>query len=262
MRARAQGFTLLELLVATALLAVVLTLVVQVVQYSSRAARHGQETAEAFSSARAVLDTVGRDLENAVIRDDLAAFPDTGVSSKDGLSSFAFYARLPGVTSNSNIRRVSLVRYTHDTNLTTLMRSDMSIGWDETNRITFGNASNLPMLSSVQARKLCDGVLGFDVVYIHKDGTFSKNPSTVASPVRAIRVTVALVDPEASMLLTRAKLSGDLVNLFATNRPNDATSNTKVSWSAALNTKNWDGFPEAVRRRLKVYERFITLPQS
>ena len=251
---------------ATALLAVVLTLVVQVVQYASRAARHGQETAEVFSSARAVLDTVGRDLENAVIREDLAAFPSS--NSADGLGSMSFYARVPGVATNStaatNVRRVSLIRYDHDTDNVALIRSDMSVSWSDSNSvISFGNTTSFPMLSMVKSRKLCDGIVGFDAVYIQEDGGVSRSPAAGGARIRAVRVTVALVDPEASKLLSRANLTGRFTALFADKRPTDPTANTKSAWAAALNDGSvWNGVPEAARRRMKIYERFITLPQS
>jgi len=270
-----RAFTLIELLVATAVLVVVLTLMVQVVQYASRAARHGQETSEVFSSARGVLDTMGRDIENAVIRDDLAAF--AGTNTNQG-GSLAFYSRVPGLTTNTatDIRRVSLISYHHDTNnlnltnLPMLSRSDLSVTWSQTNRITFGETNSLSELSdtAVQSRNLCEGVLGFDVRYVHQDGTASRTPST-NSPVRAVKVTIALVDPEATRLLARATLNGvnlnkKFVDLFEANRPPDGNTNSaKTAWTTALkNPDVWTNVPEAAKRRMKVYQRFYTLPHA
>lgn len=259
-----EGFTLLELLVATAVLAVVLTLMVQVIQYASNVAKNGREAAEVHSSARAILDTIGRDVDNIILDDRLTTF--AGDATRDG--TLAFYTKIPGIASanaNDPIRRLSLVRYDYDPDAATLSRADLGITWQQTNLITFGNTNSLPRLTSVQPRRLCDGVLAFDYVYLHADGKMSRNLSATTSPVRAMRVTLALLDPEGSRVLAGAAKQEQFIQLFETKRPAITAGmiSTKTAWQQALEDPAvWNGIQESARRRLKIYDRLIPLPPS
>ena len=154
------------------------------------------------------------------------------------------------------------MRYDFDRASQSLSRSDLGMTWSQSDRLTIGQSDRLPRLPDARTRQLCGGVLGFDCMFFHADGNTSRDPSTVASPVRAVRIAVVLLDTEAARLLTTMGLQTRFTDLFANHNATPPAS-TRQAWDALLDQADtWAGVPEPVRRRLKTYERFILLPST
>lgn len=111
MRGR-QGFSLLELLVVAALLALVGVLILQVIGAISRATRLSAQGVDAAAQARLAFDRIGQDLAHGVMRRDV----DFGAAGTKAPAD-SFLALLSGVPSADagsagfTNRRMSLVSY-------------------------------------------------------------------------------------------------------------------------------------------------------
>lgn len=258
------AFSLVEILVATAVLAIFLMIGTQLTFHVARATRHGQEVSENYSAGRAVLDIIARDLDGILYRDDLAAFPANAAS--DG--QLAFYTKVAGLGETGStipMRRLSLVSYRFYTESTAtssawLGRSDLGITWDQGDRISFGTTVNLPQLSQAKQRRLCDSMVGFDFVFLLADGTTTRVPDPDLARVRAVRVTLALLDANSYRILQQSGQDQELIDFLKPRIPTGSGS-TKHAWESALESEHfWIRLPQDVRSRLKIYERTIPLP--
>lgn len=114
------GFTLIELMVAMAILAVLVMMLARMLGSGSAAFNRGTNITEVDNSARAVLDFIRKDVSNAIWDEQsmaLAVEPDnsSGIASLADFSSCGLYlqnaALLPKVTSNGVARQVQAVHY-------------------------------------------------------------------------------------------------------------------------------------------------------
>jgi prepilin-type N-terminal cleavage/methylation domain-containing protein len=93
------GFTLLELLAAMAILAVIVSLLFGVFGQASRAWLQGENRVETFTDARAVLDLMSRELSQALVNSNLQFLANT--------NSLAFVA--PVSTANGSVDLMEVV---------------------------------------------------------------------------------------------------------------------------------------------------------
>lgn len=136
---RQPGFTLLELLVAMAVMAVLGILIAQIVSAVTRAARLSNQGADATAQARLTLDRIGQDLANAVIRSDVD-FVATATNSPTGnlldMLSTTVSADSAPVSAGFTNRRISRVAYriapsADFGNFACLQRAGGPIGWNQ-----------------------------------------------------------------------------------------------------------------------------------
>lgn len=242
------SFTLLELLVGIAILALMTVFLTQIIVISSQTWQQGQARADDFSKARALLDLLTSDLKNGVYREDLCAFPGSAV---------AFYTRRSGFSEGSSVRDVSLVRYTLNTN-SVLQRADMPINWtDQATIISFGNTNALPNLSSVNSRDTSDGVVGFKVLFLGTDGRLSSTYAP-ANGLRGFSIGLAVVDKQTLKKLTSTQL-GTLQS--ALQNQVTGTNSLKIEWENYLATgMDWSVYPQNMGSGFKIFERYVSLP--
>lgn len=251
-RGQQSGFSLIEILVAVAVLSLLVIMLGQMLGSMSRAWVNGQRRVNNFSKARALLDLMVRDLQGCVFRPDLAAFSG---------SSVAFYTKNPGAGSVfDSLRNLSLVNYSIDTSSSnsTLQRGDMAITWDQSAAsMSFGNTSSLP-LSKVVARDTSPGVVGLKVLFILQDGTFSStysyNPS---NPVRAIGVALAVIDDQTIQQLSGAQIANLRTMLDSSI---SGTRSVRADWEDYLKSVDWSSYPKNLATGLKIFERYVYLP--
>jgi prepilin-type N-terminal cleavage/methylation domain-containing protein len=198
---RRAGFTIVELLAATAVLTVLILIVSQMVSSTSRTVGHDERRLESDANARMVFDRMQMDFDGMPKRGDLdvSFIKKNGGDSND---SFFFYSQAPGsATATTNRNTLSLVGYTVDTEYH-LDRYGKGLFWDggtdtvnfltfssttgytpvdkSTIAGTFGTTLTTPTLTSgVPAdpwQVLSDSVFRMEIVFLLKDGKYSNYP--------------------------------------------------------------------------------------
>jgi prepilin-type N-terminal cleavage/methylation domain-containing protein len=270
-RRRAPGFTLVEILVAIAVLGISVLILAQIFGTMNRVWLYGQGKVNNLTKARAMLNILEGDFQAAILRPDLAAFPSGAVE---------FYTACPGVpnTGTGPLRNISLVLYALKSGTTptglptsTLERSDMPISWtDSATEIGFGDVTAFPTSSSTEpftSRDTAPGVVAFQVLFVQSDGTLSTTTFTPAlsvsgsanaNPTRSIGVTLVVIDDQAMQLLNPAQVSA-IQNGFASAVTGNPT--VKADWENYLNTSfPWDKYPKNLGTGIGSYECYLSVP--
>lgn len=245
-RPRPGAFTLVELLVAITVLALISVVLAQMLSATSQTWISGQARANNFTKGRAMLDLLARDLQGGVYRSDLPAFPGGEVG---------FYTERPGYSSNSSTRNLSWVEYDLGTNSgAVLQRADLAETWLPTSPPSFGTTT---APSGATPRDTAPGVVGFKVQFIYPDGSISTNYVATNRP-KVAAVGIAVVDDKTLERLSSAKVDA-LRNGFATNAT--GTNSIKADWENYLKTDlAWSAYPSTLASGLKIFERYVSLP--
>ncbi|XHR27682.1 MAG: type II secretion system protein J [Chthoniobacteraceae bacterium] len=115
--AHKRGFSLLEVMVAVAVLTVIGLMVVQITEATSRTTRLSNRTIDAASQARQVFDRIGTDLAALPRRRDMDFYAGNGGSTSGYYSVYntsnilLFLSRVSSAGATSASRKVSLVSY-------------------------------------------------------------------------------------------------------------------------------------------------------
>jgi prepilin-type N-terminal cleavage/methylation domain-containing protein len=272
------AFTLVELLVAMAVLTILVFILAQMMSAASLSWSMGKQRIDNLTKARVFLDLVTRDMQDGIFRPDLAAFIDqAGAVASASSTSYAFYSKRMG----GGARSVTLLNYKVNQSAAdySLMRGALPINWTATppsfaglNAATIG----LPELGTMTANdysEVAGGVVGFRIYFINSDTTASPpvnayswnylpwSYASLGSQKMSIAacVTLAVVDDSTQTLLNT---NGQMSKLAASlTSPGTLAGSLKDSWDAQINTPGFfQSFPEAqVRSGLKVFQRVIPL---
>lgn len=254
---RSRGFSLLELLLAMAILSMVLIFLATAVGAVTRTWQSGTARIDNFSKARVILGLLDRDLQSAVLRSDLAAFVD-----ENGSNACAFYTQISGGTGN---RRLSLVRYglTNTATNSLLQRSDYGLDYT-TATLSLANTNNLPDLTRTVTQDISDGILRFEWQFVAADGTFQTNyrydsaiPNS-SSNTRAVVISFIALDDRA---LKIAYQTGTLTNLLGKFAGQPAAGQTYGAyWNTGLRAANFAAnLPGPLSGGVRVFERHYSL---
>lgn len=245
------------MLTATAILSLLFVMLGGILGTMSRTWKEGQQRANNYTKARAMLDLLARDLQGGLYRSDLVAFPS---------GSVLFYTQRPGITA-STARDISLVEYKISTTSTVsmLQRGDVGYDWSasSSSAIRFSNAQ----LPTPSYRDTAPGIVGFKLLFIYASGlmtTAYPSPSatpTQPDPVNAIGISIAVVDDQALTQLVSAgkveTLRGALSGVITGNR------SVKSDWDDYLQSGlNWGDYPKSLASGLKIFERYVYLPTT
>lgn len=252
------AFSLIELMVAVAVLSLMVVLLGQMIQSSSQGWLDGKARTSSFAKARSLLDLLHRDLQGGVFRGDLAGF--AGTNAGTFLTNVAFYTRRSGVPVNGAdpLRSVSLVQYTlHPSGM--LRRGDVPVTWnDAATAISFGRTNSLPQLAGITDRDTVPGVLGFRILFVQANGMLTDAYDPASRP-KGASIGVALVDDNTVKKLTSAQVA-ELQTAFATRV--SGTNSLKADWEEFLKSGGvaWSEYPRDLGRGLKIFERYVRFP--
>jgi len=281
--ARRSAFTLVEVLVATAVLSIVVVGLAQILSIAMQTWQQGLIRTNCSTKARVVLDSVSADIQRGVFRPDLHNFPTPASYTAP---TFTFYTRAAGAsTGTGTVRPVSLVTYQLSTSSNLqgcLLRSENTINWGASSNLNFlqpltpVSPATVPATSVPPNDLLSKGVAGFEMLFFLSDGTtvpakYYQYPTS--APVVMIGVAVAVIDDQ-SMTQLQAANSADFTNIqnalvtalslkFSqmTGPPYTSTNygrSIKALWDPALvQFYQAVGYPKALATGLQTYERFV-----
>jgi len=189
----AHGFTLVELMVAIAVLSIMLVGLATAMGYVSKLWLSGAGAMDNFTKARVVLNLLDRDIQMMVMRRDLAAFVDSTGSN----SACQFYTNVQGNPGAGirDSRALSLVQYIIATQSATPTLQRINAGMNFTTSgitPTVGTSTSLPANGTSQTDTVFTGIIQFQIQFIDGSGailtppySYSSTPPTGDSPPTA-----------------------------------------------------------------------------
>lgn len=238
------GFTLIEVLVASAILALLLVVFLSMSEYASRAWKGSQEKMEEFSTARTVMNRMQADFGGILIRPDLPLFPAN--------TNFGFMTMSRGVTNSADVRPLSYVEYYTNGN-NQLIRASRAYTFASSDQPPFSTNNAYGNHDTNSASTLADGVIGFQTAFLNKDGSWSTNYSSASSV--GVRVSLLLVSQERMNNIRKANQTPPVLPYtFSTN----ASNSPEADWNAGISGLG----DQKTKASLRAFERLFFLPNA
>ncbi len=261
------GFTLVEMMVALAVFAIIIILLASLITQIGSLWRSGRARVDNFTKARVCFDVLEEDLESAQIGRGLPGFENAS-----GTTTLTFYCSQPGPGSS---RPLSLVGYRvvdtgEDYNLG-LQRGSLGFGLNPamTPFLTPGTPFPAPVSVSVpnaDYEVVGPGIVRMDFRFMSQDGktisrTMSWNPALPTSSSATVTVCLLVIDADTLTLLNQTSTYAQFLQQF--DAATSSVTDNEVpygQWLAAVNTNStFTGLPGKLRSALQVYERTISL---
>jgi len=249
-----QAFTLLEVLVASAVLAMLMVLLAQMISATSDTIARTRRKINAAAQARLFLDRLGMDLSGLIARSDLPLeFINT-----TGNDSLRFYAEASGYSGN---RRVSLLAYrVQENNPDRYYQAERgATGADWTSATSPPFAATTPAAANnADYEVLSAGVFRMEICYVQKsDGKLTHIPPPDIADISALVVAVATMDDESRALLS----SSQLKNLSQA-LPNPTEGQSPLArWQDALRQSGFaSSMPHKAVESIELHQRYYPLP--
>jgi len=266
---RRQAFTLVELLVAMAVMALLLVLLLQISSSTLQATRASRQQLEASQLSRQALDGLAADLSNVVIENGLSIFV-----AQDSLANtrllFLTRSRPPNVSGGSPVR---LLAVCYELQGTTLIKRISPITWTE---------SALPSaiftaITSSDIIELAQGILRFEAVVVLQDGRVldlsqpgdwkqtSILGQTIPEPFRGLRLQGSADQRVRSLIVGVAAVDRQSLQFAETSdigRELPAPRNGETpleAWSRALDAGAIQAAPQSALRALRLDQRTYLL---
>jgi prepilin-type N-terminal cleavage/methylation domain-containing protein len=277
------GFTLVELMVTMAILALLVLFVTSLVNSAATITTLGNKRMDADAQARQLLDRMAIDFAQMVKRNDVDLFakgtvaPNSVGGPMAGNDRIAFYSAVPGYyPSTGSQGPVSLVAYRVNslsgaTAFNKLERLGKGLVWNgvsaTNNPVVFMPLTISATWSAATSSSLADPdgnyeiigpqVFRFEYCYLLKaTGSLSITPPSDVSGIAAIIADIAVIDAKSKVLLSNTQitsLAGQLSDYAANMVPGQLRNN----WQNTLNTNTT--LPRPALSGVRLYERFFYL---
>jgi type II secretory pathway pseudopilin PulG len=259
------AFTLVEVLVATAILMLLLTVFLSATNHASRAWDRSEEKMEEFSTARVIFNRLRADVESLIYRADFPLFPADPSRAGASLAGFMTARRAVSGSVTDAPRLLSYVQYSWDGSRAEVMRSTRAYRLDD--HPPFSVSSPVALPGNLRATLLARGILGFQMTFLNDDGTWSLNfhpdPAIASDPIRslAVRVSLLIVSEEGMSYLQDMQRVSALTNamLLDADQSTDAAKSPEGYWSERL-LAGHAALDARTRRSLYAFERLLFLP--
>ncbi|PAW77481.1 MAG: hypothetical protein B9S32_10810 [Verrucomicrobia bacterium Tous-C9LFEB] len=266
-RSGRSGFSLMELLVAMAVLVIISALLFQISEQTHRAVRTSHQQMDATQQARIVLDTLSADFSNLVAQNGFTVFV-----KQDGTNTkLCFLARSRGPAGSSDFRFMAIGYALEGSEM---VRRSSPMTWSEMDFVT----KPVNVMTTGDRDILAKGVLRFEAVAVLENGAIvpvtqsglttlfgdvvpggfaalplNKPPFTASqSRVTALIVAVASVD-EQNISLPRVSQIADLLKSPAAGRtPLDL-------WTETVNSSEFAVLPRPAVAALQMIQETIPL---
>lgn len=280
-----RGFSLIEILVATAVLCVLVVLLNQIIASTMEVVGQGQRHFEIHSKARAALDLLARDLGMGLYRPDVALFED----DKQG-PALAFFTRrggtVPTGAESSDFRQLSYVVYQaldDESSGFSLWRGSINVEWDATGTYPAVSALDGPMPFSEKSvsegykaatdrsgtfEPILKGVMRLEIRFLANDGRYYaryNNDATAGPVAKAAVVTLLVMDERAEAILRQnptllVSFRQNFLSSSYLTTPGDSNDSLAALWEEKLGQPAiWSGLPERFRSGISTVERVVPL---
>jgi len=273
MRSLKHAFTLVELMVTMAVLALLVLFVSSLVNSAATITTLGNKRMDDDSQARQLLDRMAIDFTQMVKRSDVdyylksSANPQTG-----GNDQIAFYSGVGGyypTTSTSTQQSpISLVAYRINSQ-NKLERMGKGLVWN-------GSTADIPVVflpltiaatwpaatnatTDADYEEIGPQVFRFEYYYLLTNGSLSVTPASGMQDVAAVVVDIAMVDPKSKVLLTDSQitaLAGQLDDYSVGMVPGQLLA----KWQSTLDSNT--SLPRPAVSAIRLYERYLYLSPS
>jgi prepilin-type N-terminal cleavage/methylation domain-containing protein len=292
---RKKAFTLAELLVSIAILALLILIVTKMIDSASTLTTMGNNRMDADSQARPVLDRMAVDLAQMVKRSDVDFFgkntaaPNSSGGAMVGNDQIALFSTVPGYYPPTGSQSpISVVSYRVNSQQQ-VERMGKGLVWNGvlatptatptpnptptpypamqflpmTILGTWPTATNATLDSDYEL--IGPNVFRFEYYYLLKNGTLSITPwdtgaghTTVSGmrDVTAIAVAVAAIDPKSRTLLSDAQVV-TLAGGMSDFVTTMGPGGLAAQWQAALNAIT--GMPRPAITGIRIYQRYFYL---
>jgi hypothetical protein len=269
-----RSFTLVEMLVAIAILSLMIMAMAQMFGLISNVWQQGSSRIEVFTKGRAALDLITEDIQRGIFRSDIPSFLSSAQSvSTNGGSYFingtftnAFYTRAPGVDNGISVRDVSLISYAlNSTNQAndkmSLQRAELPVPWTSSgnSQISFGSDSTfMTLLSQATPQEAAPCVVGFQILFRRQDGSIILSSSYTGEdfthgPVIAIGVGIAMVSNQAASEMSSSQVANFAGQIGAV----PITTSAKSAWDAGIGPAIFNQYPKNLASSFVTFERWV-----
>jgi prepilin-type N-terminal cleavage/methylation domain-containing protein len=284
MEERQRGFTLVEMLVAIAVLTLLVLLITRLVNSAALLTTLATKRMDVESDARPLFDRMGVDFAQMVKRSDVSYYLKNQADTEPGNDQLAFYSTVAGYyPSSSKQSPFSLISYrvNSDSSATTynkLERMGKGLIWNGTSPSFIPILFNAPsataptttinnMWPAATSTSTADSdyepiapqVFRLEYYYLLNDGTLSVGPWSSGTTidiknVAAIAVAIATIDSRSKVLLTNAQIATiatSLVDYDQSMGPGQLLS----QWQSTLDSTT--GLPRPAISNIRLYERYF-----
>ncbi len=289
MRKADQAFTLAEMLVAIAVLALLILLFTRLMNSATTITTLATKHMDADAQARPLLDRMAIDFTRMVRRADVSYYVKTGATTMTGNDLIGFYSAVPGYFP-STPSPVSVVAYRINSDVSNLSaynrleRMGKGLDWNGASTtdapvvflpLTIYDVNTWPSVASTSTydstdpTKITYEVIGsqvfrFEYYYVEKatgsltayPGTWTSLSAAKINDVAAIVVAMAVIDPKSQVLLSNsqiATLGANLVDYDSSMGPGQLLA----QWQSALD--NTTDMPRQAISSIRLYERYFHL---
>lgn len=272
---RQGGFTLVELLVSMVVLTALAGMLMSILNEVSATWTRSRKKFDNFAQGRALMSLMQRDLDNAVIRQDLAAFAN---------KSFAFYSRelvqdkTTMAVAGADARALCYMTYglakAVDGKHSVLVRKDRPyayrLGGSADAPAWQADSNTVPTNDTTINRQLCEGVGAFRYAFIQRDGSASSTFSAdMSNPTCAVQVSIAVLGEIAENQIIERNQADALYQRLASIGTPEEHATQKYGWSPKT---AWDRILDAhanegkitrdTRTYIRTFERVIPLQNT
>jgi prepilin-type N-terminal cleavage/methylation domain-containing protein len=277
--ARRGGFTLVELLVACSILALLVVLVAQMVASASSVTGSSKKRLDADDEARLVFDRLAGDIGGMVKRRDINPL----FLASNGNDAFYFYSQAPAYSAgalSTNNSQLALIGYSVSDSGVGLLRFSAGQSWDAL-RFEDPSLTTITTTSSTNFHVIAPDVFRMEYALLMKPGsvnntnglgpvtagTLSTNGTNVffktnnagqaMKDVSGIIVAIALLDPTSRVIVT----TNSLTTLAAPAQMPDTSATGILVDLWQTSARNSSGIPLAPRSQIRVYQRYFPINQ-
>jgi prepilin-type N-terminal cleavage/methylation domain-containing protein len=236
-RRQSLGFTLVEMMAAVAVMAVVMVLLSQLVGSISRIIDFSKRRMDAVSQLAFALDRIDADLRRAVQRRDLLPY----LAKHPGNDEWRFYSQVPGYGGDRTLSIVSYFVGTWDGESQALNRGASGRDWSGVQSVVFSTAdtAGAPAFDPQDNQVLAPAVYRFEIGFVNAaTGNYVEAPAQADwSDVSGVVVVLAAIDDANRKLLGS---SGETAIQKATGWLEDfpaAGPSPAAQWQAVLDAK-------------------------
>lgn len=269
-RLKLSAFTLVEILVAVAVLMMLVVLVAQMVGSASQLTAAGHKRMDADDEARMVMDRIAADLAGMPKHPDLNIL----LVNKPGNDELYFLSRAPGYGSNSS--GLTLVGYRVSSS--GFQRVGKGLTWDD---VAFTNPS-ISSLGESDYHTIAPSLFRMEYALLMKPGSSNYDTSginltgsnSLTAPtylktnsigqalkdVAAIQVAIAVLDQNSRKIVSQSSLT-DLANNTAQfpDFTADGTATSGVGFGQWISNAPKAISPPAAASQIRVYQRYFPL---